>query len=74
MDPIIVQANGDTIRCHSPILQSFREVPAIAGVMVAWKPGFHFLDNDGLNKGNILIAGNEGVYAELSEINNRYLK
>jgi myo-inositol-1(or 4)-monophosphatase len=61
-------ACGRLLGYIEPHINSWDCLGAIAVIHAAGLKTNDFLANDGLNKGNHLLAGNETVYAELEKI------
>ncbi|MFB2552902.1 inositol monophosphatase family protein [Ensifer soli] len=61
-------AAGRLVGYVEPLINSYDCLGAIAVIRAAGLKTNDFLANDGLNKGNPVIAGNEAVYAELEAI------
>ena len=61
-------ADGRLVGYIEPHLNSWDCLGAVAVIQAAGLQVNDFLANDGLRKGNPIIAGNSSVYAELLEI------
>jgi myo-inositol-1(or 4)-monophosphatase len=61
-------ASGRLLGYIEPHINSYDCLGAVAVIRAAGLKTNDFLANDGLNKGNMLIAGNDAVYAELTSI------
>ena len=63
-------ASGRLLGYIEPHINSWDYLGAIAVIRAAGLKTNDFLADDGLNKGNYLVAGNETIYAELDAILN----
>ena len=61
-------AAGRLLGYIEPHINSWDCLGAIAVIRAAGLKTNDFLDNDGLNKGNFLLAGNEAIYDQLEAI------
>ncbi len=61
-------AAGRLVAFFEPVIKSWDCLGAVAVIDAAGLKTSDFLANDGLHKGNPIIAGNEHVYAEIEAI------